>query len=398
MKKIRSRCIHGILIAVFCLPVLNNLYAQEENSNSKKAVQILQAVNAKLNELKTISYNYKRDYFDGYEHTISEANKYIEFNEYNGNSKPEVLRCIMYSPDGDTIVFNGSEYFHVVAKTRNINIALPAESSLDASSFFYYSLASWRNSLNALIADATIKKTIRDSVVNNEPCNIITLTTHKKVLAYTGGIYEVTDDITFTFKIAVSVKTQWPLFTMVSNNANKHRAIVYYKNIQPNVKPPNETLFFFSSYAGNKIFMNQTASKFLPVDTKAPDFTVPSIVKDQTISLEKVKGKITIVEFFIKNCGPCIAAVPELNKLQQKYGDKLAIITLNPTDKLPAVEWFIKEYKPNYPIGINALAVANQFGVQSFPATFILDESGTIVYVGRGFDKAKIEEVIKKAL
>jgi thiol-disulfide isomerase/thioredoxin len=255
---------------------------------------------------------------------------------------------------------------------------------------------SWKNSLAAVIADTTIKKTVSDSDINNEPCNVVTLSIFKKVLAYLGGIYEVTDTINFTFKLTVSQKTKWPVLTIVSNNANKHKAVIYYTGIEPEPKVPDDKYFYYSSYTGTKIYTNQATNRLLQVGTKAPEFTVASLINNQAVSLSNGKGKITIVEFFIRNCGPYIAAIPELNKLHEQYSSKLEILAVNPTDKLPAIQLFKNQYQPLYKIGINGEAVAKQYGVQGFPATFIVNKEGLIIYSGEGFDIKKIEAVLKK--
>ena len=38
--------------------------------------------------------------------------------------------------------------------------------------------------------------------------------------------------------------------------------------------------------------------------------------------LDSLKGKVVVLEFWTTWCGPCVAAIPHLNELSEKYADK----------------------------------------------------------------------------
>lgn len=45
--------------------------------------------------------------------------------------------------------------------------------------------------------------------------------------------------------------------------------------------------------------------------------------------LSELKGKYLLLDFWSRGCGPCIMAIPEMEKLQQKYADKLTVVSLS---------------------------------------------------------------------
>ena len=63
------------------------------------------------------------------------------------------------------------------------------------------------------------------------------------------------------------------------------------------------------------------ASPNLNVGKIAPNFTAPSI-DGGTISLNDIKGKATIVEFWASWCGPCRRENPNIVRVYEKYKDK----------------------------------------------------------------------------
>src|SRR5436190_21459373 len=60
----------------------------------------------------------------------------------------------------------------------------------------------------------------------------------------------------------------------------------------------------------------------------APAFTLPGLKGD--VTLESLRGKAVLVDFWASWCGPCRQSFPWMNDLQRKYGDKgLAIVAVN---------------------------------------------------------------------
>ena len=45
--------------------------------------------------------------------------------------------------------------------------------------------------------------------------------------------------------------------------------------------------------------------------------------------LAELKGKYILLDFWSSGCGPCVMAIPEMGELQQKYADKLAVVSLS---------------------------------------------------------------------
>lgn len=131
------------------------------------------------------------------------------------------------------------------------------------------------------------------------------------------------------------------------------------------------------------------ASLATEIGSVAPNFSAPN-PQGETIALNDIKGKVTIIDFWAAWCGPCRKENPNVVKVYNKYHDKgLEIIGVsldgskrqnNPkeawTDAIAkdGLEWH----------QVSNLAyfndpIAKSYNINSIPATFILDSEGKIV-------------------
>lgn len=111
-----------------------------------------------------------------------------------------------------------------------------------------------------------------------------------------------------------------------------------------------------------------------------------------TFSLDKYKDSIVVLDFFYTSCGPCIGALPHMNKLYRKYkGKGIQFAAVDPfEDDWKRLDKFLGFYAINYPI-LHA-KVTEQYGIDAFPTVLII-KNGKIVNVIVGFN-AKMEEYI----
>ena len=57
----------------------------------------------------------------------------------------------------------------------------------------------------------------------------------------------------------------------------------------------------------------------------APDFTLKDI-RGKKISLKSLKGKVVLLDFWSVYCGPCIAAIPLSNQMQEELKNKPFVV------------------------------------------------------------------------
>src|SRR4051794_32852645 len=103
------------------------------------------------------------------------------------------------------------------------------------------------------------------------------------------------------------------------------------------------TLFFATALFGPGLFAAEPGQR-------APGFALAD-TKGDVVDLADFRGKPVIVEFMQTTCPHCATFASILDKVQAKFGDKVAIVSIaNPPDNPNTVARFIAGHNIKYPI------------------------------------------------
>lgn len=111
-------------------------------------------------------------------------------------------------------------------------------------------------------------------------------------------------------------------------------------------------------------------------------------------SINYAKAKITYIDFWASWCPPCLASFPWMEQMQQKYKDNgLNIIAINLDEERSNAEKFIVRNPVSFKIRYkDNFSLAEKFRVEAMPSSFIVDNTGKIIYTHKGFNnKAKVD-------
>jgi peroxiredoxin len=130
------------------------------------------------------------------------------------------------------------------------------------------------------------------------------------------------------------------------------------------------------------------------VDQRAFDFNAEDI-NGNTYSLESLKGKVIVLNFWFIECKPCIMEMPELNELTEKFKKNDVVFLAFGTNPKSKIESFLKTKTFKYQIIPNSIAVATDYQVRAFPTHIIIDKQSIIRYHTVGLGPNTIHEIEK---
>ena len=122
------------------------------------------------------------------------------------------------------------------------------------------------------------------------------------------------------------------------------------------------------------------------INQPAKDFELTAI-DGRRLKLSDLKGKAVMVDFWATWCGPCVAAMPHLVKLYEKYKSRgLEILAISCDDKADRhlVAPFAKEHKVTFPVLFDE-GVGKLYNVRGYPTSIFIDKQGHIRYRDMGF-------------
>ena len=125
----------------------------------------------------------------------------------------------------------------------------------------------------------------------------------------------------------------------------------------------------------------------------------------QKKTLRDYSNKLTLVTFFFPRCPYCNAELPEIQKMYDRYKEKgLSAVWINvlpeETNLIPG--WQVaKNLTVPVLIGATQDALQHDYRIESTPATYLLDETGRVVFHSDGYkagDEKTLEEKIDTTL
>lgn len=142
------------------------------------------------------------------------------------------------------------------------------------------------------------------------------------------------------------------------------------------------------------------------LNIKAPDFSNVFNMKGELVDPETLKGKIIIIDFWATWCVPCIEGFPYMQKVYEQFKDQKDVVFMitnsGSKNSLQDAQNWVKQNNFSFPFYYNDRKLAEAFGINTIPSTFLIDQKGTIKYKTVGFEgsimQAKLALQIKDLL
>lgn len=133
----------------------------------------------------------------------------------------------------------------------------------------------------------------------------------------------------------------------------------------------------------------------------APDFSITTAAGEH-ITLEDLRGKVVVLDFWGTWCAPCVASVPSLRDLNKRYTKEPSFLLIGISSDNEEETWreFTTKNKMIWPqYWDRDRRIQRAFNVRAFPTYIVIDHEGIIRFrtTGTSWERsAYLDDAIKK--
>jgi thiol-disulfide isomerase/thioredoxin len=134
----------------------------------------------------------------------------------------------------------------------------------------------------------------------------------------------------------------------------------------------------------------------------APPFSITT-TDGQRISLDELKGKAVLIDFWATWCPSCREALPHMKEIAKKFqGQPLVVLSVSLDDDERKWKDFVAKNEmtwPQYRDGGFTGTIATLFGVRAIPQTFTIDADGVLQdqHIGDASIEGKLKKLVGRA-
>ena len=132
----------------------------------------------------------------------------------------------------------------------------------------------------------------------------------------------------------------------------------------------------------------------------AVDFALPD-AHGAVIRLSDYRGKVVLLDFWTTYCGACNIEIPWFIEFQITFKPRGFTVLGVSLDEQgwKVLHPFLEEKKVNYPVVLGDDEIADRYGIQAMPTTFLIDRQGMITASHVGLiDRSQFEAEIEALL
>jgi peroxiredoxin len=135
------------------------------------------------------------------------------------------------------------------------------------------------------------------------------------------------------------------------------------------------------------------------VGRPAPRVELPGL-RGGRVRLTDLRGRPVVLNFWASWCPPCLAEMPEFQRVHRRLGDRVAFLGVNQRDQLQAAEQLARSSGVTYPLAVDSTGRAfDAFGGLGMPTTVLIGADGTVADIFAGqLDETLLRERIRRAL
>jgi thiol-disulfide isomerase/thioredoxin len=123
------------------------------------------------------------------------------------------------------------------------------------------------------------------------------------------------------------------------------------------------------------------------VGKPAPDFEL-ELLDGKKFRVSQAKGRVVVLDFWATWCGPCLQAMPQVEKVATEFRDQgVQLVAVNLQESPTDINAMLERHKLALTVALDRDgAVAQKYNANAIPQTVVIDRAGNVVrlFVGGG--------------
>lgn len=313
----------------------------------------------------------------------------------------EYLKYHFNSEYGE-FIYNGTKSYQSI---NNEKIILTSEdnSPKSVNSPLLMTIYQLKHILPRLIKNKEVKISRKnDTIINGNTNLIFSFLLEKKYIDWIN--YEFKEGIDYDSEYLLIVdKTNYLPYKIISTNGKQGLISRTIENIELDTEYDNKVWSGeylpndYAKFTEEEYYSNLDNNMTSNIGKKLTNWELPELNNDSFVNPSKLIGNIILLEFWFKNCGGCIKAIPSLNEIKtrfENYNFKIYGVEFEDDNSKENLEKYIIDQKILYPTLYKGKKIALDYGIKSAPTFMIIDKYGKIIHLKSGFSVEHMNEII----
>ena len=129
---------------------------------------------------------------------------------------------------------------------------------------------------------------------------------------------------------------------------------------------------------------------------QAPDFATTT-TEGKPLSLQSLRGKVVLLDYWATWCGPCKMAMPTLEALHKSLspqGLRVVGISVDTPETISDVPAVSRQLGVTYTLAASPeqdAKAAGKYNISGIPAQFLIDKNGVVRWTSNGFAPSEVQ-------
>ena len=149
-----------------------------------------------------------------------------------------------------------------------------------------------------------------------------------------------------------------------------------------------------NQHSASPVLLKEKLVQAGEIGSQLPDFSVKDL-QGSEISSADLRGKVVLIDFWATWCQPCKKEMPGYQKLQDRYGPRVAMIGFKLDTMMDTEDplQFAKRIGVRYPLVVATDDLRQKFGgIVGIPTTMLYDRQGVLREKVIGFEYTDVIE------